>query len=143
MCSAAATTPLWIWRGNLSTTWICRGRSLHGFIQSGVAATALQRISLPATVECLPHFFYSSCPRCTMQRILTAVMVGGLFVSPSYAEEAAASQAGITGQGKYRFRLLYDNKHLPAKAVEVLKSAHGGFAVDRRPGKGEIYFALP
>lgn len=59
--------------------------------------------------------------------------------------EAAAAEAAakVTGQGKYRFRLLYAAGHLPAKAVEVLKKAHGGFAVDRRPGKGEVYFALP
>src|SRR5688572_6138543 len=54
---------------------------------------------------------------------------------------AAASQPGVTGQGKYRFRVLYKSDHLPEKAVEVLKKAHGGFAVDRRPDKGEIYFA--
>jgi hypothetical protein len=55
----------------------------------------------------------------------------------------AASAARITGQGKLRFRLLYKGDHLPKEAIEVLKSAHGGFAVDRREGKGEIYFALP
>jgi hypothetical protein len=32
---------------------------------------------------------------------------------------------------------------LPEAARKVLTSAHGGFAVDRRPGKGDTYFALP
>jgi hypothetical protein len=48
-----------------------------------------------------------------------------------------------SGQGRYRFRVLYRAAHLPEEAQKVLKSAHGGFAVDRRPGRGEIYFALP
>jgi hypothetical protein len=54
-----------------------------------------------------------------------------------------ASAAGVTGQGRMKFRVLYTADHLPDEAVKVLDSAHGGFAVDRRPGKGEIYFALP
>src|SRR5690242_950629 len=49
----------------------------------------------------------------------------------------------VSGQGKLRFRLLYTSTHLPAEAQKVLKAAHGGFAFDRRPGKGEMYFALP
>lgn len=54
-----------------------------------------------------------------------------------------ANVPGVTGQGKYRFKLLYTSKHLPDEAMKVLKKAHGGFAVDRRPGKGEVYFSLP
>ncbi|HRK35346.1 MAG TPA: hypothetical protein PLJ47_12190 [Candidatus Hydrogenedentes bacterium] len=56
---------------------------------------------------------------------------------------APASVPGVTGQGDYKFKLLYKGDHLPAEAVAVLTKAHGGFAVDRREGKGEIYFALP
>jgi hypothetical protein len=41
-----------------------------------------------------------------------------------------------------RFRVLHTSARLPARAREVLVSAHGGFAVDRRPGRGEVYFAL-
>jgi hypothetical protein len=41
-----------------------------------------------------------------------------------------------------RFRVLYTSAHLPAPAQSVLKGAHGGFAVDTRPGKGEVYFSL-
>lgn len=50
---------------------------------------------------------------------------------------------GVSGQGAMQFRVLYTSDRLPAKAQEVLVSAHGGFAVDRRPGRGEVYFALP
>ena len=49
----------------------------------------------------------------------------------------------VSGQGTLRFRLLYTSSHLPPEAQKVLKAAHGGFAFDRRPGKGELYFALP
>jgi len=56
---------------------------------------------------------------------------------------AKAPVPGITGQGKMRFRILYTSDRLPDEARKVLVKAHGGFAVDRRPGKGETYFALP
>jgi hypothetical protein len=55
----------------------------------------------------------------------------------------AQNTGGVTGQGDLKFRLLYGGDHLPAEAIEVLTAAHGGFAVDRRDGKGEVYFALP
>ena len=48
-----------------------------------------------------------------------------------------------SGQGKWKFKVLYTASHLPAAAVKVLVKAHGGFAVDRRKEKGETYFALP
>jgi len=50
---------------------------------------------------------------------------------------------GVSGNGALRFRVRYTSDHLPAEARAVLEAAHGGFAVDRRPGRGEIYFALP
>src|SRR5438132_6217401 len=64
------------------------------------------------------------------------------------AQAPAASGArpavpGISGQGKMRFRVLYTSERLPQEARQVLVKAHGGFAVDRRPGRGETYFALP
>ena len=49
----------------------------------------------------------------------------------------------ISGQGKMRFHVLYTASQLPDEALKVLTAAHGGFAVDRREGKGETYFALP
>jgi hypothetical protein len=38
---------------------------------------------------------------------------------------------------------LYTSDHLPKEVLPFLESAHGGFAVDGRPGKGDTYFALP
>src|SRR2546426_1724400 len=50
---------------------------------------------------------------------------------------------GISGQGMMRFKVLYTSDLLPEDAKKVLTSAHRGFAVDRREGRGETYFALP
>lgn len=58
-------------------------------------------------------------------------------------EAASRPVPGISGQGDMRFRVLYTSTHLPPSAQKVLAKAHGGFAVDRRPGKGEVYFFLP
>src|SRR5438477_12551836 len=55
---------------------------------------------------------------------------------------SAASTEAISGQGKMKFKLLYTSSHLPAEAQKTLTSAHGGFAIDLRPGKGETYFGL-
>jgi hypothetical protein len=55
----------------------------------------------------------------------------------------AGNATGISGQGKMKFKVLYASNHLPAEAQKALVNAHGGFAVDRRPGKEETYFALP
>lgn len=49
----------------------------------------------------------------------------------------------LTGQGALKFRLFAHSDRLPTEAGPVLVKAHGGFAVDRRAGKGETYFALP
>src|ERR687887_357758 len=58
------------------------------------------------------------------------------------AQGGAISPTQFSGQGKMKFRVLYTSDHLPAEAQKVLTSAHGGFAVDLRPGKGETYFSL-
>src|SRR5258708_27836826 len=50
---------------------------------------------------------------------------------------------GVRGTGALRFRVLLTSASLPDEARKVLVSAHGGFAVDHRPGKEETYFALP
>src|SRR5512146_3518021 len=55
----------------------------------------------------------------------------------------AVPKGAVSGQGKMKFKVLYTANHLPEPAQKVLVNAHGGFAVDRRPGKGETYFALP
>ncbi len=63
------------------------------------------------------------------------------FIAPPGAVDDKAP--GVTGQGNLKFKLLYAADHLPPEAQKVLVKAHGGFAVDRRHGKGETYFALP
>ncbi|MCC6153129.1 MAG: hypothetical protein IT367_05190, partial [Candidatus Hydrogenedentes bacterium] len=68
---------------------------------------------------------------------------GTLTIAQADASAPASPAPGITGQGDLKFKLLYTADHLPAEAVAVLKKAHGGFAVDRRGGRGEVYFALP
>jgi len=75
---------------------------------------------------------------------LFAVLAAAAWTATSEKSVGAAHHE-VTGWGKYKFRTLYTSKHLPAEAQvdAVLTKAHGGFAVDRRPGKGETYFALP
>lgn len=57
--------------------------------------------------------------------------------------EPVKQAAGVTGQGPYRFKVRITEKAMPDTAWENLRKAHGGFAVDHRPGKGEAYFGLP
>jgi hypothetical protein len=67
---------------------------------------------------------------------------GAHHVLPLSSVRAAAEPA-VSGQGDLKFRVLYTSDHLPKPAVDVLVKAHGGFAVDRRDGHGDTYFALP
>ena len=55
----------------------------------------------------------------------------------------ADKSPAVSGQGTMKFQVLYTSDHLPPEARKVLVDAHGGFAVDRRPGRDETYFALP
>lgn len=75
---------------------------------------------------------------------ISAFFVGLLALSwtSGYRPRSSAAQSPTSGQGKMRFRVLYTSDHLPPEARKVLTSAHGGFAVDLRPGKGETYFSL-
>ena len=79
---------------------------------------------------------------------ISALFVGLLAMSRMVGYDTpmdTAQSAGHTsGQGKMKFKVLYTSDHLPPEAQkeEVLTSAHGGFAIDRREGKGETYFAL-
>lgn len=57
--------------------------------------------------------------------------------------QQTSGSSGVSGQGALRFRVKYTSDHLPPEAQAVLVKAHGGFAIDRRSGKGETYFALP
>jgi len=70
------------------------------------------------------------------------MFAGLLALGWNWSSEAAEM---VSGQGDLKFRVLYTSSILPAKAQakEVLEKAHGGFAVDRREGRGETYFALP
>lgn len=54
----------------------------------------------------------------------------------------AAPQTGVSGQGALRFKVLLTSDSLPEEAQKNLKGAHGGFAVDHRPGKEETYFSI-
>ena len=79
-----------------------------------------------------------------MRRLAIGTLFVGLLTLSwiaGYGRSSAATEK-ISGQGKMRFRLLYTSSHLPAEAQKTLTSAHGGFAVDLRPGKGETYFGL-
>lgn len=58
------------------------------------------------------------------------------------AEEKISVEEKISGQGEYRFRVKYGENHLPVPAKRWLRGVHGGFAIDRRPGRGEVYFAI-
>ncbi len=79
-----------------------------------------------------------------MKRFFTSLSFAGLLAAAWVGgrETVSAARAPVSGQGELKFRVLYTANHLPPAAQAVLKSAHGGFAADRRDGKGEIYFAL-
>src|SRR5436309_11645119 len=55
----------------------------------------------------------------------------------------APGAKGVSGQGALRFRVVLTAAQLPEEARKVVVSAHGGFAVDHRPGKEGTSFALP
>ncbi|MBI4903231.1 MAG: hypothetical protein HY820_06320 [Acidobacteria bacterium] len=79
--------------------------------------------------------------RLTISAIFAGLLALGWMMATPKASQAMQGSAGVTGD-KYKFRLLYNSSHLPTEAQNVLKGAHGGFAVDMRPGKGETYFYL-
>ncbi len=62
---------------------------------------------------------------------------------PAAPASQPAAAPGVSGQAPLKFKLFRGRDILPPEALKVLVNAHGGFAVDRRPGKGETYFALP
>jgi hypothetical protein len=66
-----------------------------------------------------------------------------LQASLAASGDVAEKAPGVSGQGAMKFKVLYTSDHLPPEAQKELKDAHGGFAVDRRPGQDEAYFALP
>ncbi len=81
-----------------------------------------------------------------MKRLaLSALFAGMLATSWLWLSDTPTTAAAnaTSGDGNMKFRVLYTSDHLPPEAQKVLTNAHGGFAIDRRPGKGETYFALP
>lgn len=83
--------------------------------------------------------------RWTVNALFAGLLAMGWMLSTNSASRLQGAGTGVSGTGKYKFRVIYTSDHLPAqaKASEVLVKAHGGFGIDRRPGKGEVYFALP
>ena len=79
--------------------------------------------------------------RFTVSAFFSLLLAAG-FLSSDMPSRAAQGGGPTSGQGSLRFRVLYTSEHLPAEAQKALKGAHGGFAVDLRPGKGETYFSL-
>lgn len=48
-----------------------------------------------------------------------------------------------SGESPWRFRLCPDLYSLPEAALAHEVKLHGGFAVDKRPGQGELYYGMP
>lgn len=48
-----------------------------------------------------------------------------------------------SGQAPFVFAHCEDLHSLPAKALPLEEKLHGGFAVDKRPGYGQIYYGMP
>ena len=68
---------------------------------------------------------------------------GGTDPAPTAGTPGQTTVPGVSGQAPMRFKVMHTSTSLPELAQKVLVKAHGGFAVDQRPGKGETYFALP
>ena len=77
--------------------------------------------------------------RLSISALFAGLLAIGLIFAPT---RAAQTDGGTSGHGKMKFKVLYTSDHLPPEAQKVLTSAHGGFTVDLRPGKGETYFTL-
>jgi hypothetical protein len=93
-------------------------------------AILLALLSDDTRVFAHPHYHHEGAP--AAQEAATPAPPGTI--------DAAAK--GVSGTGVLRFRVLLTSASLPEEARKVLVSAHGGFAVDHRPGKEETYFAL-
>ncbi len=48
-----------------------------------------------------------------------------------------------SGQGPFTFTHAAELRKLPAAALPFEKALHGTFAVDQRPGHGELYYGMP
>jgi len=77
--------------------------------------------------------------RLSISALFAGLLAIGWILTPT---RSARGDGGTSGHEKMKFKVLYTSDHLPAEAQKVLTSAHGGFTVDLRPGKGETYFTL-
>jgi hypothetical protein len=90
------------------------------------------------------HFIQGASTAGLMLTRLDAATEGrGASQASAVAPPSAPPVPGVSGQGDYKFRIMSSSAALPKEAQHVLIKAHGGFAVDRRPGRGETYFFLP
>ena len=105
---------------------LSRRRMMYGLV--GLAGMTRNITNLHA------HHHHNHAPRIGKQAVQAALEASG---------DVATKAPGVSGQGQMKFKVLYASDHLPPEAQKVLKDAHGGFAVDRRPGHDESYFALP
>ncbi len=48
-----------------------------------------------------------------------------------------------TGNQPFEFSYAEDLRTLPSAARSQEEKLHGGFAVDKRPGHGEVYYGMP
>ena len=48
-----------------------------------------------------------------------------------------------SGQGSFVFTHVAELRNLPPAALPFEKALHGTFAVDKRPGQGELYYGMP
>ena len=103
---------------------LSRRRMMYGLV--GLAGMTQQLTSL--------HAHHHHAPRFGKRAVQASLDAAGA---------TAAKVPGVSGQGEMKFKVLYTSDHLPPEARKVLVDAHGGFAVDRRPGQDETYFALP
>jgi hypothetical protein len=101
-----------------------------GKIATAMGITLLSNLN--ASAHPGGHEGISNTPHATNSELLVALQDADASASPK-----------TTGQGDLKFKVLHTSKALPSKAMKGLNAAHGGFAVDRRKGKGEVYFALP
>ncbi|MEO6060944.1 MAG: hypothetical protein ABIQ99_03290 [Thermoflexales bacterium] len=53
------------------------------------------------------------------------------------------SRKNQTGQAPFVFTYCDDLRGLPEPALPLEEKLHGGFAVDKRPGFGQIYYGMP
>ena len=72
--------------------------------------------------------------------LASLITLSAFCALPTRADDA--KDVKVSGQGKMRFKVMTTSEILPEEAKKALKGAHGGSAVDHRPGKGETYFFL-